>query len=147
MPSITSANAIYVLSIPALFPTAQTLTNWGVDDAFITEPQTIKELYVGIDGKLSAGLVFVPLKQVITLSADSPSNEIFEIWRQSEKNIRDVYFCTAILYIPALGVKYTLQPGVLETYPPIPDLGKTAKFRKYGLAFEDSIEAPITGAI
>lgn len=146
MASITSTNAVYLLNIATLFPVPQQLQGWTADDAFITEPQQTKELYRGIDGVLSAGLVLVPVPQTITLSADSPSNAIFDFWHAQEQLVRDVFFATAIIYMPSIKTKFTLVNGVLNNYQPMSDAQKTLRPRKFGLTFESSAAAPITGA-
>lgn len=146
MGTITSTNAVYVLNIATLFPIPQQLVGWTADDAFITEPQQTKELYRGIDGVLSAGLVLVPVPQTITLSADSPSNAIFDFWHAQEVLARDVFFATAIIYLNSIKTKYILVNGVLNSYMPLPDVQKALRPRKFGLTFESSTYAPITGA-
>jgi hypothetical protein len=146
MPSITSVNAIYLLNIRNLYPVPQQLEGWSADDAFMTDPQETKESYRGIDGRHSAGLVLNLVQQTVTLSADSPSNVIFDKWNAAEKQVRDVYFATGVIYLPSIGLKFTLTNGILFSYVPIPDVAKSLRPRKFVLRYEESIVAPITGA-
>ncbi len=136
MASITSANSIVMISIASVYTTPQQLQGFAADDIFSTDTMEIAETMMGVDGRLSAGYVFVPVKWSISLQADSPSNAIFDNWRAAQVSAGDVYFASATVNLPSLGKTYDLVNGVLTSYPPIPDAGKTLKPRKFGLTWE-----------
>ncbi len=144
MASITSANAVYTLSITALYNTAQQLQGFAADEIFSTDPLESAEVMMGVDGILSAGFVFVPVKQMIALQADSASNALFENWWSSQQQIKDVYFANGQITLPSIGRKFTLTQGVLSTYPSVADAKKVLQPRKYGITWQSIVPAIIT---
>lgn len=125
MATITSANAAYSLAVANLYVVPQKIQGFAADDMFVTEAVDAAEIVMGADGKLSAGFIFVPVPQTITIMADSPSLKIFEQWRQAQVTARDVYRCNAVIQLPAIGRKYTLSNGVLTSATAIPGARKT----------------------
>lgn len=136
MASITAANATFLLTIPSVFPVPQQLQGFAADDIFSTDPLESAEILMGVDGKLSAGFVFVPPKQGIFLQADSPSNAIFDAWYAAQQTVKDIFFADGLVQLTSIGTKWALIRGVLSTYPPIPDAGKTLKPRRFGITWE-----------
>ncbi len=76
--TLTSANAILLLSVNGLFDTARRIEGFSSDD--ITDADAIEtvETSMGVDGRLSGGYVHVATRQKIVLQADSLSIEFFE---------------------------------------------------------------------
>jgi hypothetical protein len=134
--NITAANANYTILVDTLFPQAQTLQGFATDDIFDTDPLEVKEVLMGVDGRLSAGKVFVPVRQGISLQADSDSNGLFDEWNAQEEIFQTVFFAQGNIFLPALGLKWALVNGVLATFPPIPNAGKTLKPRKFFVTWE-----------
>lgn len=134
--SITAANATFLLAIAGVFPTPQQLQGFAADDIFSTDPLEAQQVLMGVDGKMSAGFVFVEVKQSVTLQADSASNFIFDAWYQAQQVARDTFFATGIVILPGIGQKWAMANGVLSSYPPMPDGGKILKPRKFGLTWE-----------
>ena len=135
MASITSINSVYVLSVAGvIFPTQ--LQGFSADDIFSTDPLEVKEVVMGVDGRLSAGRVNVAAKQGISIQADSPSIQIFEIWNAAERVVKDTYFADATISFPSIGRKYACSNGVLTTYPLLSDAGKTLKVRRFAIVWE-----------
>ena len=124
MGSITAANSTYSLAINSVFPSAQILQGYAADDAFTADAVEKAVVQMGVDGRQSAGYVFNPVIQTITLMPDSPSLIIFTEWTNAMDAIREILPCTANISIPAIGKKYTLSNGVLVSYKPIPDVKK-----------------------
>lgn len=136
MASITSANAVFMLSIPSLYVVPQQLQGFSADDIFSTDPLESAEVSMGVDGHLAAGFVYVPIKQNIMLMADSASNDIFDNWWTAQQQIKDLYFANALVTLTSISKKYTMTRGVLTTFPPLPDAGKTLKMRRFGITWE-----------
>lgn len=134
--TITAATAVFMLSIPGVFTTPQQLQGYSADDIFSTDPLESAEVLMGVDGNMSAGFVFVAIKQSITLQADSLSNDVFDQWYAAQQQIKDVYFANGVVILNSLGQKWTMTKGVLLPFPPIPDAGKTLKPRKFGITWE-----------
>lgn len=140
--TITSNNAAFTLAIAGLFAVPQQLQGFAADDIFDTEGVEPAETSMGVDGKLSAGLVFAPVKQSVALQADSDSNTLFEAWYAAQKAAGDVYYAQGSVYLPATGRAYVMTRGVLTAYSPMPDAKKTLQPRKYGLTWESVTGAP-----
>lgn len=136
MSTITSANAVYMLAVTGLFPVPQRLEGFAADDVFDTEALTVAEVVMGVDGRLSAGYTPVPVKQNISLQADSPSIQLFETWYLAQKAAKEVYFCSGIVRLPSVGRSYVLTNGVLTSYPSISDAKKTLQPRKFSVTWE-----------
>jgi hypothetical protein len=136
MGSITSANATFLLAVAGVFPVPQQLQGFSADDIFGTDPLEVAETSMGVDGVLSAGFVFVPVKQSITLQADSDSNNIFDDWYLAEQVAKDKFRCSGIVLLPSIGKKWTLNNGAMTTWPPMPDAGKVLRPRKFGVTWE-----------
>lgn len=143
MASITSANAVFLLGIGTVFPVPQQLQGFATDDAFSTEAVDIAETKMGVDGILSAGFVFQPIKQSITLQADSLSIAMFDAWYAAQKAQRDVFFANAVIRLPSVSRSYTLINGVLSSYMPISDAKKTLDPQKYAITWESVVGAPL----
>lgn len=143
MPSITSVNAVYMLVIPAVFPVPQQLQGFSADDIFDSEALASAEALMGLDGVLSAGFVFVPIKQGISLQADSPSNVVFDAWWTAQQVAKEVFPASAIINLGSIRRTYALATGWLTTYPALPDAKKTLTPRKYGITWGNIIPAPL----
>ena len=141
MASITSANASINLFVSILPPA--NLQGFATDDIFTTPPIRTKEHMMGVDGKLSAGKVFVPVEMTISFNADSPSIAWFDAWKAQEDAVEDTYFATGTVWLPALGRKWSLNNGILETYQAIPDARRVLQSRRFTLIWESIIPSVI----
>jgi hypothetical protein len=141
--TITSANAIFMLSVTDVFDTPVQLQGFSADDVFDTEAVDPVEVLMGVDGVMSAGFVYVPIKQGITLQADSDSNDLFEEWYRQQQAGPDIFFAQATIRQPAISKAYTCSQGVLSTYPSMADAKKVLQPRKYGITWERVEPAPL----
>ena len=139
MGSITSANAVLTLSIGALYSSPQTITNFATDDIFDIDPLAAAEAMMGVDGKLSAGLVYAEVQMKLALMADSPSVPIFENWYQSERKVGDVYIAQGEIVLTAVNRSFSLNNGYLTTYPPISSAKRVLQPRVFGLTWESIV--------
>lgn len=143
MASITSVTAAITLSIADLFPYPQSIQGFSAEDIFNVEPLNPAELQMGLDGILSAGFNYVPVIWSVTLSADSASNYFFDTWYESQKQIRDAYFCDGIVTLNSIGSKWVMNRGILTGYQPMPEAAKVLRPRKYSITFESVSAAPM----
>ena len=139
MSTITSANAIYTLSIAGLFPSPLQLQRFSADNVFSTQPLASSEVMMGVDGFLSGGFVFNPVVQTISLQADSASNNVFDQWHQAQQAAREVYIAQGIIILTAIGKKWTLDRGFLTSYPPIADAAKVLQPRRFGITWNSIV--------
>jgi hypothetical protein len=143
MASITGATAVVMLSIPGLYSIPQQLQGFAADDIFDVDQIASAETLMGVDGVLSAGFVFVPINQRITLQADSASNAIFDTWWASQQQIQDLYFANAVVYLTALGTKWNLTKGALTSYKPLPAVKKLVQPRPYTIQWQSSLPSVV----
>lgn len=136
MSSLTAANAVIMLSIPLVFPTPQQLQGFAADDVFSTDPLNSAETMMGVDGRLSAGFVFVSVKQNYSLQADSASVAVFEEWFAAQQSSKDLFPANALVVLTAVGKKWTMTRGFLTGFPPIPDAKKILQPRRFAIEWE-----------
>lgn len=140
--SITSSNSILTLAVLGVIPVPQQISQFAADDIYETDTVEPTEILMGVDGTMSAGYVFVPVKQGINLQANSPSNDFFDAWKQAQDAAGDQFFCEGVLIIPSIQKKWVMTGGALSSYPPIPNSGKTLRPRKFGLTWERVVPTP-----
>lgn len=143
MPAISSGNAVYMLTIAGLYAAPQQLQGFSADDIFDTASINPVEAVMGLDGKLSAGYVPVPIQQGITLQADSDSNTLFDAWFTAMQAAREVFFANGIIHLSSIKRGYALLNGVLTAYSPMPDAKKMLQPRKYSITWESMTPAPL----
>jgi hypothetical protein len=142
MATITSATAVYMLSISSVFPTPQKIDQFGVDEAFDTDMADTAEVRLGVDGVAVSGWIPRLTKQTITLLASSESFVIFENWVAAQDIIKEVLYATGLIQIPGIKRQYVLPQGTLTRYPAMPNAKRVLADRR----FEITWSWPITGA-
>lgn len=141
---ISSQDAIFTLSISTLYPTPQQLQGWAADEAFATEALAPTEVLPGIDGILSGGFVYNPMKQTITFQANSlGSIGIFETWHVQQQAQLTTFVAQGIIRSPALGRKWTLVNGFLTNLVPIPEAKKLLQPRRFELTWQSFQPSPL----
>lgn len=133
--TITSANAVYTLTVANLFTSPVTLQEYSAEDIFTTGPLASAETLMGLDGVLSGGFVFVPIVQNITLQANSPSNDVFDQWWNQQQLAKDVYPANGLVVLNSIGKKWTLTNGFLTSFPPMPDAARTLRPRRFAITW------------
>ena len=134
--TITSANSVFTIVVPGLFPAPVQLRGYATDRAFTTEAVDMAEVQMGVDGRMTAGFVPNPVKQTITLQADSPSKDIFTALIQAMKTAREVYFVSGSIALPSTGEAFTLTRGILTNAKQIPDAQKVLQPVDYVITWE-----------
>lgn len=134
--SITSANAVFMLTISPLYSSPQALSNFAADDIFDVDAIQVAEAMMGVDGHLTAGHVFEPVAMKIAFMADSPSIPIFETWEANQRKIGDVYPASATITLTGINRQFTLNNGYLVSFPTIPSAKKVLQPRVFGITWE-----------
>lgn len=134
--TITSANSVFTIVVPGLFPVPVQLRGYSSDKAFTTEAVDMAEVQMGVDGRMTAGFVPNPVKQTITLQADSPSKDIFTALIQAMKTAREVYFVSGSITLPSTREAFTLTRGILTNAKQIPDAQKVLQPVDYVITWE-----------
>lgn len=136
MADITGANAIFTITIPGLFPTPIQLQGFAADDVFETDPLESVETAMGVDGVLSAGFVFVPVRQRIALQADSASNLVFDTWWAQMQASRGIFTANGVVIMPSVGTRWALNTGFLRQYQPMPHVKKLLSPRAHHIEWQ-----------
>lgn len=134
--TITSANSVFMLGVATIFAAPRKLEGYSADDAFTNESLASAEVSMGVDGRLSAGFVFVPFVQRIVLQADSPSNALFDQWWGQQQRAKEVYPATGVVTLPSIGKKWNLTRGWLTGYKPMPDAQKILRPRDFQITWQ-----------
>lgn len=134
--TITSANSVFTLVVAGLFPAPVQLKGYASDKAFTTEAVDLAEVQMGVDGRMTAGFVPNPVKQTITLQADSPSKDIFTAVIQAMKTAREVFYISGSISLPSTGESFTLTRGILTNAKQIPDAQKVLQPVEYVITWE-----------
>ena len=134
--TITSANSVFTLVVAGLFPAPVQLKGYASDKAFTTEAVDLAEVQMGVDGRMTAGYVPNPVKQTITLQADSPSKDIFTAVIQAMKTAREVFYISGSISLPSTGESFTLTRGILANAKQIPDAQKVLQPVDYVITWE-----------
>lgn len=139
MGSITAVNSSFTIAVTGLFAVPQPLIGYDVDDAFATEPVDVAETKIGVDGLLSAGLVWTPIAMDVVLQADSPSLSLFEAWYAAMVANGDVYFCFGAVRHQSLRRSYALSNGVLKNYTPMSSAKRVLQPRRFQIHWQPPI--------
>lgn len=134
--TITSANSVFTLVVPDVFPVPQNLQGYAVDDAFDTESVELSEALMGVDGLMSAGYTPYITPMTIHLMADSPSIDLFDAWRGAVTAAQEVFFAQATITLTSVGRSYVLNKGVLTNYKPLSDAKKVLQAVSYTIKWE-----------
>lgn len=129
--SITSANAIFLLTIPGVYPNGVQLQQFGVDDAFAPEQFDATEVQVGVDGFGVAGFIPAPVPMTVRLLASSVSMPVFEYWFEAMVQLNDVLPASGIIQQPSVGRKYSMPYGVLARVSSMAEARRVLQNREF----------------
>lgn len=133
--SLTAATAVYMLSLPDVFPIPQQLQGFSADDVFSIEQVPSAEVLMGVDGKLSGGFIYAPIPQTITLQADSDSNFVFDQWWSAQQQQQEAFIASAVITMKTVQTKWNLTRGFLTSYKPAPDAKKILQPRQFQITW------------
>jgi hypothetical protein len=134
--TITSADAIFLLSIDNVYPVFVELQDYSADDAFSADNVAPTEAQMGVDGHLSVGQVSHPVKMKIRLAADSVSAPVFADWYRFQQSAREAFVAMGQITLRSTGVQYDLYRGALTGYTPIPAAKKVLQPLEYEITWE-----------
>jgi hypothetical protein len=140
---ITSANAVYTLSVATIFPSPVVLQQFAAEDIFTTDPVAIAEVVMGVDGFQSGGYTPRSIPQQISLQADSASMDVFDQWANNTRLNRRIYLAQGVIVLQSISKTWTLINGILNSFPPIPNAAKILQPRRFTITWENVIPAPV----
>ena len=139
MSSLTSVNASITITVPNVAGSPCTLSEFSAENILDTEELDVAEISMSLDGHLSAAFVFNEVKQGYHLQANSASIAFFDAWKAAEYLAVDKLPASATISLKSAvaGTKnYNMPKGFLKGYPPMADLDKTQKPRKFTIVWE-----------
>lgn len=142
MKTITSANSSFALAIALVYPVPVLLQGYDAEDTFSAEPVEQVETVQGVDGNLSAGYVFNPMKMTINIMADSPSLQVFYDWAAYQDMAKDVAPATATIILPGPGLTFILSRGFLTKPQRMPDAKKLLKSSRFEITWKSIVGVP-----
>lgn len=134
--SITSANSVFTVTVPGLFPAPVQLRGYSADKAFSADAVDLAEVQMGVDGRMTAGFVPNPVKMTVSLQADSPSKDIFTSMIEAMKTAREVFYISGTIALPSTGEVFTMVRGILTNAKQIPDAQKVLQPMDYVITWE-----------
>lgn len=141
--SITSANAVFLISVPLLLPLTQQLQDWAVDDIYDVDDVDATDTAMSVDGILTGGMIFAAKPMNVALMADSPSISFFDAWYAGQYGATDAFAAQGTITLTSVGRAFTLTTGWLSRYKPMPDAKKTLQARKFRLTWQNIISVPV----
>lgn len=141
--SITSANAVFLISVPLILPTSQQLQDWAVDDIYDVDDVDATDTAMSVDGFLTGGMIFAPKPMNVALMADSPSIAFFDAWYAAQYAATDAFPAQGVITLTSVGRAFTLTTGFLSRYKPMPDAKKTLQPRKFRITWQNIVPSPV----
>lgn len=134
--TITSANSVFTISVPGLFPVPQQLKGYSAERAWETDSVDIAEVQMGVDGRMTSGYTPAPVPQSVSLQADSPSKGIFNAIARAMESSREVFYISGNIVLPSTGESFTCTRGVLKGVKKLPDAGKVLQPMTFQIVWE-----------
>ena len=140
---ITSANTILLLSVPLILPVPQQIQAFAADDIFDADDVDATETMMGVDGRLSGGMVYMPKPMNFALQADSDSIAFFDAWYQGQQSAVGAFPASGTVTFPSIGKSYALIKGFLKRYKPMADGKKVLQPQKFRIEWEQVLPSPV----
>lgn len=135
MATITSANAVFIITVPDIAIIHQ-VQGFAADAAFDIAEQDMAQNILGVDGKKSSGWIPQMYPQAIHLQADSPSISVFDTIAQFQNINKTVYAITGTVTYPGTDRSYALRNGTLTSYKPLPDAKQVLSPQDFSIVWE-----------
>lgn len=119
--NISSADAVFVLTVQQLFNAPVVLENWASNKAWSSQSLKLADTRMSIDGKLNRGFMPSLLDMTLTFSPNSNTYLLFDSIATASRQGQTVYNLNGEISLKGLGRKYTLTNGVLIDYSAVPD--------------------------
>lgn len=134
--TITSANSVFTISVPGLFPVPQQLKGYSAERAWNSDNIELAEVQMGVDGRMTSGYTPNPVSQTVSLQADSPSKSIFTSIVNAMRAAREVYYISGTIDLPSTGESFVCTRGVLKAAKSLPDAGKVLQPMDFTIIWE-----------
>ena len=142
MSSITSVNAVLMITVDSIFNNPQQILDFATDDIYDSPPSALAEPRMGADGVLTGGLVYTMTEVTYHLQADSPSCAIFDTWWQRQLQNKDLYFAYGSITLQSVGTKWNMVKGILRTWKTAPDARRVLEPRAATVVWQSITPQP-----
>lgn len=140
---ITSADAVFTLTVKTLFNAPVRLENWASNRAWEGQALRLADTRLSIDGKLNKGFVPSAYDMTLTFSPNSNTWDIFDVIATSSRQAETVYELNGELRLGGLGRKYTLISGCVIEMSAVPNGGELLEERSVHIRWQDVLPAGI----
>lgn len=141
--TITSADAVLVLSSRDLELAAVQIQGFSADAAWAMGDTEVAQKTRGVDGKLSFGFVYGDYDMVITLQADSDSDKIFELIMTGAVTNQAVYRIDGVLTLPSNGKAIVMGRGGVTSGRIMADGQRVLQPRTWTISWESVQVVPL----
>jgi hypothetical protein len=142
MASITSANAIIMLSVDSVYNAPQQLQGWATDDIYDIPTSQLAEVRMGADGKLTGGLIYTSTPITYAFQADSSSCAVFDQWGLTQETYGDLYYANGSIQLNPLGTKWSMTKGILTSWQRIPPGRRVLEVRRAVITWQSVTPQP-----
>ncbi|GBQ07281.1 phage tail fiber protein [Saccharibacter floricola] len=118
---LTSADAVFTLTVQTLFNAPITLENWAAAKGWESQSLKLADTRMSMDGKLNKGFVPSALDMTLHFSPNSNTYKLFDTIATAARQGQTVYVLNGEITLKGLGRKYTLINGVLMEYNAVPN--------------------------
>jgi hypothetical protein len=143
MADITSANAAFLISVPAILPVPQQLQGFAADDIFDVDDVDGTETQLGVDGTFAGGMIFAAKPMNIAFLASSASIAFFDAWYAGQQANFAAYPAFGNITFTGIGTSYVLTTGFLTRYKPMADAKRVLQPRKFRITWGTIIPVPV----
>lgn len=135
--TITSANSIFILTVPGLYPSGIQLQGYSAERAWQSEAQETTESQIGVDGQKASGWVPAMIQQTVALLANSKSRSVFNNIARLQRANRDALVFQGSITLPSTGESFACINGTLKNYKPLPDAAKVLQPVDFAIEWQD----------
>ena len=135
--TITSANSVFTLIIPGVYPNGVQLQGYSAESAWQSDAQEQTESMIGVDGQKASGWVPAIIAQTISLLANSTSRAVINALARAQKANRDAIIIQGTIVLPATGEAFSCINGTLKNYKPVPDAAKVLQPVEFVIEWQD----------
>lgn len=140
---ITSADAVFTITIKTLFNTPVTLDNWSTNRAWEGQALRLADTRLSIDGKLNKGFVPSAYDMTLNFSPNSGTWDVFDALQTASRQARTVYELNGELTLKGFNRKYTLVSGCVLELSAVPNGGELLEERSVHIRWENVLPAGI----
>lgn len=143
MANLTAADAEILISVSGVFSTPFQIQGFSADNVYDNPEVELAQTAMGVDGRLSAGMVFNPIDQNFSIQADSLETiSFFDTWSQRQLTNKTVYVATGSTLLRGVETRYVMRRGFLITANQMPSAARILQPRRFLIRWEGIVPSP-----